>query len=64
MIFKPAIDTTELLGLSEKELLLKFGYQPHHIVELPDGSAILDYEKVRKDWLVHLKEKAAETLVS
>ncbi len=46
-----------LLSLSEKDMLLGCGYKLDHIIELPDGGAILNLDMLRMEWsqkLLHL----------
>ncbi len=37
--------------LTDKELLIQYGFKAHHIIEYPDGSAVLNYEVLRQEIL-------------
>ncbi len=44
------IPLADNIVVSDKERLLSYGYRPQHIMELPDGSAILDLDAIRMDF--------------
>lgn len=43
-------------GLSEKALLMSFGYSADQIVEHPDGTATLDLNRIIHDWKSNLSK--------
>ncbi len=50
--------TEKLLAMTDKERLIQYGYEPHHILEMEDGTATLDLEMIRKERIIKpLQEK-------
>jgi hypothetical protein len=47
----------DIMSLSDKERLIQFGYRPEHIIEFPDGSALLDLESIKMDWAQRMTQK-------